>query len=80
MQPPEPEEADEGHDDSANHDPHFEPIIPLPELVEVKTGEEDEEIKFVHRSKVMISSNSRLFFSIICIFIIRHCHYLSKNT
>ena len=50
---PEAEEADEGHDDSANHDPHFEPIIPLPELVEVKTGEEDEEVKFVHRSKVI---------------------------
>ena len=46
------EEADEGHDDSANHDPHFEPIIPLPAEVEVKTGEEDEEVKFQHRAKV----------------------------
>jgi Ran GTPase-activating protein 1 len=45
-------DADEGHDDSANHDPHFEPIIPLPELVTVTTGEEDEEVTFKHRSKV----------------------------
>ena len=33
-------------------DPHFEPIIPLPELVTVTTGEEDEEIVFQHRAKV----------------------------
>lgn len=46
------EEAEEGHDDSANHDPHFEPIIPLPELVKVTTGEEEEEVKFKFRSKV----------------------------
>ena len=39
-----------GADDS--HDPHFEPIIPLPELVTVTTGEEDEEIAFKHRAKV----------------------------
>lgn len=37
--------GDEGcADDSANnsHDPHFEPIIDLPDTVEVRTGEEDE--------------------------------------
>lgn len=46
------ENQDESHDDSNAHDPHFEPIIPLPELVQVKTGEEEEEVKFKHRSKV----------------------------
>lgn len=31
----------------------FEPVIPLPDLVETKTGEEDEEVKFVHRAKLL---------------------------
>lgn len=35
-----------------SNDPHFEPIIPLPDLVEVKTGEEDEEAVFSHRAKL----------------------------
>jgi E3 SUMO-protein ligase RanBP2 len=37
--------GDEGcADDSANslHDPHFEPIVDLPDAIEVRTGEEDE--------------------------------------
>uniref|UniRef100_W5MWB4 E3 SUMO-protein ligase RanBP2 n=1 Tax=Lepisosteus oculatus TaxID=7918 RepID=W5MWB4_LEPOC len=32
--------------------PHFEPIVPLPEKVDVKTGEEDEEEMFCNRSKL----------------------------
>ena len=48
---------EEGNDDddtaeNDGHDPHFEPIVPLPELVEVKTGEEDDEELFKHRAKV----------------------------
>ena len=46
---------DDGDDDTVEeneHDPHFEPIIPLPELVQVKTGEEEEETLFKHRAKV----------------------------
>ncbi|CAG0886198.1 unnamed protein product [Darwinula stevensoni] len=39
----------EDHDD---HDPHYEPIVPLPELVQVRTGEEDEEVLFSERSKL----------------------------
>ena len=32
--------------------PHFEPIIPLPNKIEVKTGEENEEVMFCHRAKL----------------------------
>ena len=47
------EEEEDGEDTEADgHDPHFEPIIPLPELVEVRTGEEEEELVFKHRAKV----------------------------
>ena len=51
--------ATEDHDDGAHdesvehdHDPHFEPIIPLPELVKVTTGEEDEEELFAFKGKM----------------------------
>lgn len=47
------EDGEGGEDDEeAAHDPYFEPIVPLPELVEVKTGEEDEDVLFKHRAKV----------------------------
>jgi E3 SUMO-protein ligase RanBP2 len=42
---------DDGHVEGADHDPHFEPIIPLPELVQVMTGEEEEEELFKHKAK-----------------------------
>merc|ERR1711892_1044007 len=48
--------ADDNDDDEnpedESHDPHFEPIVPLPELVETKTGEEDEQVVYKHRAKV----------------------------
>lgn len=38
-------EEDDGSevDNEQEHDPYFEPIVPMPEAIEVKTGEEDEE-------------------------------------
>ena len=46
----------------SDHDPHFEPIIPLPELVQVTTGEEDEEELFGQKSKCF----RLLFFYVQC--------------
>ena len=53
-------EQDDGEDDN-EHDPHFEPIIPLPKLVQVTTGEEEEEVIFKHRAKVY-----RYYFVFVC--------------
>lgn len=49
----------EGEDDGADEvvsseDIHFEPVVPLPDLVEVRTGEEDEEQLFCHRAKLYL--------------------------
>ena len=46
----EDEENEEQEDPDAG--PHFEPVIPLPDLVEVKTGEEEDEVLFSHRAKL----------------------------
>lgn len=42
-------------EEADNYEPtaHFEPVIPLPDLVEVKTGEENEAILFEHRAKLL---------------------------
>ncbi len=43
-----PRKESEGADDS-NYEPNvtFEPVVPLPDLVEVQTGEENEKVNFV---------------------------------
>lgn len=55
--------GDEGcADDSANssHDPHFEPVVELPDAIEVRTGEEDETKGWY----------LQLFISFVCIIIL----------
>lgn len=42
---------DENHDNE-EHDPYFEPIVPLPDKIELKTGEEDEDVVFCERAKL----------------------------
>ena len=51
---PKTEDDSEGVEADGNHPdgPHFEPIIPLPDKIDVKTGEEDEEVLFSHRAKL----------------------------
>jgi len=46
------DDGDDENPEDESHDPHFEPIVPLPELVETKTGEEDEQVVYKHRAKV----------------------------
>ncbi|KAG1670607.1 E3 SUMO-protein ligase RanBP2 [Nymphon striatum] len=44
--------SDKENSTNENHDPHFEPIVPLPDLVEVSTGEEEENVLFSQRAKL----------------------------
>ncbi|XP_031847905.1 E3 SUMO-protein ligase RanBP2 [Nomia melanderi] len=53
----EEEEGDENENDQ-EHDPHFEPIVPLPDVIEVRTGEEDEEKVFCERAKLYRYDNA----------------------
>ncbi|KAL5964885.1 E3 SUMO-protein ligase RanBP2, partial [Taenia solium] len=43
---------DNDDDNESDPDPQFEPIIPLPNLVETKTGEEEEVCLFLRRCKL----------------------------
>lgn len=46
------ESRDDNSVDDANYDPHYDPIIPLPDEIVVRTGEEDEEKLFGERGKL----------------------------
>ncbi|XP_033325702.2 E3 SUMO-protein ligase RanBP2 isoform X1 [Megalopta genalis] len=52
------EEEDDENDNEQEHDPHFEPIVPLPDVIEVRTGEEDEEKVFCERAKLFRYDNT----------------------
>ncbi|KAM9709165.1 E3 SUMO-protein ligase RanBP2 isoform 1-T1 [Menidia menidia] len=43
---------DSAHAEEDEDGPHFEPIVPLPDKVDVKTGEEEEEEMFCNRAKL----------------------------
>ena len=45
-------DRDESTTEEDHEGEHFEPIIPLPEKIDVKTGEENEEVMFSHRAKL----------------------------
>ena len=47
-------------DDEENDNVYFEPVVPLPDKVEVKTGEEEEVPLYTHRAKLF-----RYFYFII---------------
>lgn len=76
------DEGEDGGDDEApeSHDPHFEPIIPLPALVEVKTGEEDEELIFSHRAKLYRFESSTKEWKEKGVGDIKILHHRQKNT
>ncbi|XP_014235888.1 ranBP2-like and GRIP domain-containing protein 3 [Trichogramma pretiosum] len=52
------EDGDDENENGDEHDPYFEPIIPLPDAIEVRTGEEDEEKVFAHRAKLYRYDNN----------------------
>ena len=50
--PPSPEQQNTSHSSAHEPDIHFEPIVTLPDSVEVSSGEENEEALFTDRSKL----------------------------
>lgn len=48
-----PEKAETSDDEvTESEDVYFAPVIPLPDKIEVKTGEEDEDVLYSHRAKL----------------------------
>uniref|UniRef100_A0A0K0EDR7 RanBD1 domain-containing protein n=1 Tax=Strongyloides stercoralis TaxID=6248 RepID=A0A0K0EDR7_STRER len=46
-----------GGEDDYEPDVHFEPVVPLPDLVDIKTGEEDEEMLLSYKVRLYIMKN-----------------------
>ncbi|XP_055902077.1 E3 SUMO-protein ligase RanBP2 [Eupeodes corollae] len=46
------DEDDDGVAEEEENNTYFTPVIPLPDKIEVKTGEEDEEVVYSHRAKL----------------------------
>ncbi|XP_036335506.1 E3 SUMO-protein ligase RanBP2-like [Rhagoletis pomonella] len=44
--------ADDDEYQEEENNTYFTPVIPLPDKIDVKTGEEDEELLYVHRAKL----------------------------
>ncbi|KAM9343217.1 E3 SUMO-protein ligase RanBP2 isoform 2-T2 [Pholidichthys leucotaenia] len=42
----------DGTQDEERDSQYFEPVVPLPDLVEISTGEENEQVVFTHRAKL----------------------------
>ncbi|CAI5445938.1 unnamed protein product [Caenorhabditis angaria] len=51
------EDDEEGDVEEYEPEGDFKPVIPLPELVDVKTGEEEESVVFNNRAKLYIYAN-----------------------
>lgn len=46
------EESDGSYVEEEEDNIYFKPVVPLPEKVEVKTGEEEEDVLYCHRAKL----------------------------
>ncbi|KAH8343760.1 hypothetical protein KR059_007337 [Drosophila kikkawai] len=46
------EDNNDGYHEEEENNAYFAPVIPLPDKIDVKTGEENEELLYVHRAKL----------------------------
>lgn len=52
------DESDGNYTEEEEDNIYFKPVIPLPDKVEVKTGEEEEDVLYCHRAKLFRFVNS----------------------